>query len=159
AAVLMMIEAWIGEDKFRAALRAYLEDHRLGNATTDDLAKSLRATSGLDAGSVLHAFLDTGGTPSVHGEVECDKNTHGAASAELRLTQAGGHSIPACWRSDSASGCEVIDSPKTVKLASCPAWAYFNAGGTGYYRTTWLAAALTALRVADLTPAERLTLV
>jgi hypothetical protein len=36
---------------------------------------------------------------------------------------------------------------------------YWNAGGTGYYRTIWSSANLNQLRLDELTPAERLTLV
>lgn len=46
-----------------------------------------------------------------------------------------------------------------MKLAACTAWVYFNAKGTGYYRTTWSAASLGSLRLNELSPAERLTLV
>ena len=69
--------------------------------------------------------------------------------------------IPVCWRTDAgASGCEVLDTQvKSVRLPACPAWAYFNAGGTGYYRTIWTTDQLSQLRLSELTPAERLTLV
>ena len=46
AAILLMLEGWLGEDRFRDGLRAYLNEHRFGNATTDDLAAALRAASG-----------------------------------------------------------------------------------------------------------------
>jgi hypothetical protein len=45
--------------------------------------------------------------------------------------------------------------------SACPAWIYWNAGGTGYYRTEWTAAQLAELDrgLDELNAAERLTLV
>ena len=54
AAILLMLEGWLGEDLFRDGLRAYLNEHRFGNATTDDLAAALRAASGNDTSRVLN---------------------------------------------------------------------------------------------------------
>ncbi len=58
--------------------------------------------------------------------------------------------------------CSVLDGPshdvELPKESGCPAWIAPNAGGTGYYRTTWTAAQLAALDLKDLSPAERLTL-
>jgi len=48
------------------------------------------------------------------------------------------------------------------KAAGCPSWIYWNAGGTGYYRSDWTPAQLSALSengLDKLTEAERLTLV
>jgi hypothetical protein len=42
---------------------------------------------------------------------------------------------------------------------ACPAWVYWNAGASGYYRTEWSAAQLKGLAVGRLTAAERLMLV
>jgi alanyl aminopeptidase len=161
AAVLMMLESWLGEDKFRDGLRAYLNAYRFANANADNLREALRQSSATDPGPVMRAFLDTGGTPVIRGEVECRLAGIAPASAEVRITQTGSAAVPVCWRTDSgASGCEVVETEtRTVKLPVCPGWTYFNAKGTGYYRTTWTAADLSSLRLNELTPAERLTLV
>jgi alanyl aminopeptidase len=155
AAVLTMLEAWLGEEKFQQGIRAYLNTHRFGNASTYDLAAALRTASGSDPTPVMSAFLDTGGAPEVRGEVECEKR------AELRIHQTGSAAVPICWRTDSAGArCDVLEGAlRAIELAACPAWVYLNAGGTGYYRTTWTAAALARLEPARLTAAERLTLV
>ena len=42
ASVLLMLEGWLGEEKFRDALRSYLRDHRYGNASTRDLGDELK---------------------------------------------------------------------------------------------------------------------
>ena len=58
AAILLMLEGWLGEDRFRDGLRAYLNEHRFGNATTDDLVAALRAASGNDTSRVLNTFSE-----------------------------------------------------------------------------------------------------
>jgi aminopeptidase N len=155
-AILMMIEGWLGEGKFQQGLRSYLAAHRFGNATTDDLAASLRDASGLDPKAVMHAFADTTGIPEVRGTIKCDR----PQSPSLRIEQKGSTAIPVCWRTENGtSSCTVLTSAsREIALPACPSWAYLNAGGTGYYRTVWSASSLNALRIAELTPAERLTL-
>jgi|SRR5665213_203761 len=158
AAVLLMLEGWLGEDTFRDGLKRYLNDHRFGNATTGDLAAELNAASGIDTSRVLNTFLNTTGVPELRGELLCVRDT----APRLRVTKSSPGSVPVCWRADRvASSCTVLEGSSTeIALptgTACPAWFYLNSGGTGYYRTRWTQAPLLALR--ELTDAERLTLV
>jgi alanyl aminopeptidase len=158
AAILLMLEGWLGEDHFRDGLRAYLNEHRFGNATTDDLVAALRAASGNDTSRVLNTFLNTTGVPELRGQLLCDRD----AAPRLRVTKSSPGSVPVCWRADRvASSCTVLEGSSTeIALptgTACPAWFYLNSGGTGYYRTHWTQAPLRALR--ELTDAEKLTLV
>ncbi len=158
AAILLMLEGWLGEDHFRDGLRAYLNEHRFGNATTDDLVAALRAASGNDTSRVLNTFLNTTGVPELRGQLLCDRD----AAPRLRVTKSSPGSVPVCWRADRvASSCTVLEGSSTeISLptgTACPAWFYLNSGGTGYYRTHWTQAPLRALR--ELTDAEKLTLV
>ena len=161
AAVLMMLENWLGEERFREGLRSYLKAHAMANATTADLAAALRDAAGSDPSPVMHAFLDQPGIPEVRVEVRCPS---------VVIEQTGGKNgwtVPVCWRAPGKPGetCAVVDGPrKEVPLArgsACPAWIYPNAGGTGYYRTAWTADQLAAMGdegASSLTAAERLTL-
>jgi alanyl aminopeptidase len=157
ASVLLMLEGWLGEDKMRAGVRSYLHDHPFGNASTEDLATELRLASGVDPSAVMHSFLDSTGLPRVSFQVEC------AAKPKLRIRQARASAIPVCYRGAGvAKTCVVLDGPaQDVDLpagSACPTWIEPNAGGSGYYRTTWTPAQLGALPLADLSPAERLML-
>jgi cytosol alanyl aminopeptidase len=158
AAILLMLEGWLGEDVFRDGLRAYLSEHRFGSATTDDLAAALRAASGNDTSRVLNTFLNTTGVPELRGQLLCDRDS----APRLRVMKSNPGSVPVCWRADRvASSCTVLEGSSTeIALptgTACPAWFYLNSGGTGYYRTRWTQAPLLALR--ELTDAEKLTLV
>jgi len=154
SSVLLMLEGWLGEEKFRDALRSYLRDHRFANASTRDLGDELKRATGTDTAPVLHSFLDVTGIPQVRGQIQCDR------SNRLILRQTGAAAIPVCYRGDGVSQtCELMDGPsREVALSSCPSWIYLNSGGTGYYRVAWDAKPLAALPIEKLTPAERLTL-
>lgn len=158
ASVLLMLEGWLGEDRVRRGLRGYLERHAFGNASTSDLEAALKSGAEVDAAAVMDNFLNHTGVPSVRGEVRCD-----GARPRVVIEPAGGP-LPVCLRGDGLRQmCVVTDSGHESivleKGSSCPAWIYWNAGGTGYYRTLWADAQLDSLPLDRLTPAERLTLV
>jgi alanyl aminopeptidase len=126
AAVLNMVEQWLGAEAFRRGLHAYLSEHALANATTDDLAAALKKESGVDVSQVLHSFLDQPGFPWIHAEESCAFGSN----------DAGQWTIPLCVHgTDGASQCSVLGSGNgRVALASCPAWVWPNRGGAGYFR-------------------------
>jgi len=167
AAILWMVEGWLGADQMRASLHAYLEQHRFGNATTAELAAALRESAHVDPTPVLHAFLDQPGVPTIHGNVRCE--TDAAPRIEIEQTNpAHRWSIPVCWKAGGLfrSGCTLLDGARKEfalpQGASCPAWIFWNAGGTGYYRTAWTGPEIAALANGGfdrLTAAERLTLI
>jgi alanyl aminopeptidase len=158
AAVLLMLEGWLGEDRLRHGLDDYLARHAFGNASTSDLEGALKNAAEVDPSAVMDNVLNHTGVPSVRGEVRCD-----GAGSRVVIEPVGGP-IPVCLRSNGLGQiCEVIDSGHQSiafdKGRPCPAWIYLNAGGTGYYRTAWTDAQLGDLPLDRLTPAERLTLV
>jgi alanyl aminopeptidase len=157
AGVLLMLEQWLGEEKFRDGLRAYLREHRFGNGSTADLAAALKSATGVDPSAVMHSFLDAAGVPRVSVQIEC------VGTPRVRIRQSGASAIPICiWGPGVARTCSLLEGPshdvELPKESGCPAWIEPNAGGTGYYRTSWTAAQLAALTLKDLSPAERLTL-
>ena len=46
AAVLSMFEAWLGEKKFRQAIRNYIKEHAFKNATAEDFFAALSSVGG-----------------------------------------------------------------------------------------------------------------
>lgn len=157
AAILMMLDGWLGGVNVRDALRAYLREHAFANATTSDLARALNQQTGKDTLPVLESFLDTTGVPRVRATLLCDPKPR------LRIEQTGARAIPVCFRGAGVQGCAVLDGPvRELDIAACPAWIYLNSNGSGYYRTVWTAGQLKALLdtgLSALTLAEKLTLV
>jgi aminopeptidase N len=157
SSLLLMLEGWLGEEKVHQAMRAYLAEHRFGNVTTGDLSNALKTATGVDPSQVMHSLLDSTGVPRVSADVECD------GARRLRLRQATPATLPVCYRGDGISrSCAVLDGLSAeIDLpagANCPAWIFLNDGGTGYYKTAFTNAQLTALPLDQLSPAERLTL-
>jgi alanyl aminopeptidase len=156
AAILAMVEGWLGEENVRHAMRGYLNAHSFGVASTADLADALRAQTGPDPTEVLDSFLDTPGVPKVRAKLLC------GAKPRLQIEQMGSRATPVCFKVPGGAQCAVVNgSSQEVRLSFCPAWIYLNANGTGYYRTEWASRSLAALRsgLNDLTLAEKLTLV
>ncbi|MDR3359766.1 MAG: aminopeptidase N, partial [Bifidobacteriaceae bacterium] len=65
ASVLRQLVAWVGQDAFLAALRAYFQRHAWGNTTLRDLLAELEAASGRDLAAWGRAWLETAGVNTV----------------------------------------------------------------------------------------------
>jgi alanyl aminopeptidase len=164
AAILGMLENWLGPDTFQRGLWRYLRDHPYSNATTGELAAALRVVSQTDPADVMRDFLDQTGVPEITADVHCEPGTDPRIVFE-QTNAVARWNVPVCWRTNTASGCAVVESRRQVEMpagASCPAWVLPNANGAGYYRTRFNAQQLAALsdRVLNrFTASERLTLV
>ena len=156
AAILLMLEGWLGEINIRDGLRRYLHEHAMSTASTEDLASALKQQTGKEVLPVLESFLDSTGVPKVHATLEC------VPKPRLRIEQNGARAVPVCFRGPGVEQCVVLEGPaREVDLAGCPAWIYLNSGGSGYYRTEWNGGQLRELMggLPFLTLAEKLTLV
>ena len=159
AAVLGMVEQWLGPEDFRAGLRRYLERHAHANASSQDLFAAL-AESRLPVRAVIDSFTTQTGIPEVQFEARC-----GTPSSELtlHLSQRGYQplggagaaaaqrwQIPVCVRLAGAPEvtCTLLDGAEgdlKVPVKTCPATFVPNAGKHGYYHAQLDADALSAL--------------
>lgn len=149
AAILLTLESWLGKDKLRGGLRAYLRKYASGNATSADLAAEL----GTEVRPVLDSMLDHKGVPVVEGKFDCKQ-------ANATISQPVFRMIPVCYRTDSSpQSCVVTESAVTrIALNGCPNWILWNAGGMGYFHTRWTdSKRIPPLQ--SLSTAERVTLV
>ncbi len=130
AAILSMVEHWVGEEAFRRGLHAYLKEHAFGSATTRDLEEAIAEYSGKDVAPVFESFLNQTGYPVVKATVAC-----GGDGAKVRV-EAGGWTVPVCVRGDGGvSQCVVVrNSGEIAAGPSCPKWVWPNRDGSGYYR-------------------------
>jgi alanyl aminopeptidase len=164
AAILLMLENFLGEDRFHKGLQAYLKAHALANATTDDFTAALAGATNTDLTPVVHSFLDQTGVPTLRGTVECSPGKTPDIVVE-QIASSTQWSIPVCWRADGVDAtCTLLESARQEialpRNSACPAWILVNAGGAGYYRTAWTAAQVDGIAgVLDrLSASERLTL-
>jgi puromycin-sensitive aminopeptidase len=176
AAVLRMLEQYLGEDVMRDGIRHYLARHAYGNTDTADLWNAIEEVSGQPVRRIMDSWILQGGYPVVGVEPVGDGRT-------LRLTQerfenegGGGETssklgeqwmVPVVLRYGSNGQTRtqrvLLEAIETgVELDFAPDWLIANADGSGFYRTRYTPKLLSALasRGAEvLTPIERYGLV
>ena len=174
-AVLRMVEHYVGPERFRDGINAYLEAHAYGSATSEDFWKAIAATSGKPVDRVLQTFINQPGAPVLTvSSLTCtaEGKTRATFTQERFMIQPGiGRAdatweVPACMRTSAAtdaSACFVISEPRvTLDVASgCAPWLFVNAGAQGYFRTAYAPELLRTLAPKlneALTAPERLTL-
>jgi aminopeptidase N len=74
AAVLRQLSAYVGEEKFTAGLRAYLDGHSYGNARLADLVAAVGDASGKDLTAWSKAWLETAGPNVLRCEFSADSD-------------------------------------------------------------------------------------
>ncbi|HET6177909.1 MAG TPA: M1 family metallopeptidase [Candidatus Sulfotelmatobacter sp.] len=171
ASVLRMLEAYLGEETFRAGVNAYLKEHQYANATADDFWDTQAKTSKKPVDKIMPTWVKQSGAPILNVKAQCSGNSTSVSLTQQRYYfdrakfEASNDQlwqIPLCLKG-SASGstkCELMTKKEeTFTLPSCSTWVLTNAGATGYYRTGYQADAVRALAAdaeSKLTPAERI---
>jgi alanyl aminopeptidase len=157
AAVLTTFERFVGPERFRAALRGYLAANARRSVTSQAFLDALASATSPDVAAALGSILTRAGMPVVDLELRCGDAPAVIASARNGVT------VPVCFRFPVGAGateraCVLAGARVEHALpakAGCPAWLVGNAGGRGYYETTWRGAAPHA-PPGLLSPEERL---
>ncbi len=172
AAVLRMLESYLGEETFRAGVNAYLQKHQYANATADDFWDAQAQTSKKPVDKIMPTWVKQAGAPIINVKAQCSGNSTNVTLDQQRYYfdrtkfEAANDQlwqIPLCLRG-SASGkdakCELMTKKEeTLTLPGCSTWVLTNAGAKGYYRTAFQADAVRPLAgeaETKLTPAERI---
>jgi aminopeptidase N/puromycin-sensitive aminopeptidase len=163
AAVLRMVESYVGEDTFRKGVNAYLEKHAYANATSRDFFSALTTASGKPVDRVMSTFVLQPGVPQVSVTASCANSRTSVTLAARRFSldqaaDAGSGSgaapdserwqIPVCLKAaEGQRVCVLVTQPtETVPVREgCSPWVFANAGGRGYYRTLYTSDMLKAL--------------
>lgn len=150
AAVIGMFEEYIGEARFREAIRTYLEEHAWGTATTESFAAVMdRELDGL--GSAMLTFVEKPGAPLITVDLACDEGPSVTLSQQRyvplgsTVDEAGRWSVPLCARFGGegweGTDCWLLtERERSFAIAgapSCPAWLIAGRGGSGYYRVRY----------------------
>ena len=174
AAVLSMLEAYLGEETFRAGINAYLQQHQYANATADDFWDTQAKTSKKPVDKIMPTWVKQAGVPMIKAKAECSGNSTKVTLAQQRYFfdrskfEAANDQlwqIPLCLKgsaSAKSANCVLMTKKEeTFTLPGCSTWVLTNAGATGYYRTGYQPAAVRAMATdaeTKLTPAERIAL-
>jgi aminopeptidase N len=168
-AVLGMLEQWLGPDRFRRGLVAYMKSQRLSNATAGDLWFHIGRASGLDVAGVAASWTDQQGFPLVRASRRCEsgRQTLELAQSRFRSDDTAAASaqlwkIPLRLAFGGSERTVLLDTPtRRVELGPCgDTPVLVNAGGIGFYRVAYDAETLQGLtrRFVALADVDRITL-
>ncbi len=171
AAVLRMLERYVGRDAFQGGVRAYLHGHAWSNATADDFLGAVESASGdrgKKIGELAHGYFDRPGVPLVvFDTLRCDKSSFVANVHEERFAPFGAAMSPQTWavplcvqstRNGAAPACQpLLDRAELTGAGACPLVG--NPDAAGYYRVAFAPKDLQALlsRFDSLSPGTRVS--
>lgn len=173
AAVLHMLESYLGEETFRAGVNAYLKQHQYGNATAADFWDAQARTSKKPVDKIMPTWVQQPGLPIINVKAQCSGNSTSVALSQKRyyfdrtkFSEPDDQlwQVPLCLRgsADSAPKCELLTKrEETFTLPGCSTWVLGNAGATGYYRVGYqpeVVRDLASNAETKLSPAERISL-
>ena len=173
AAVLRMLEAYLGEDTFRAGVNAYVKQHEYANATAEDFWGAQAKTSRKPVDQIMPTWVKQAGLPIVDVQAQCSGNLTSVRLSQQRyyydkakFENPGDQlwQIPLCLKgsADSAPKCELLTKKEdSFTLPGCSTWVLGNAAANGYYRVGYqpeVVHSLASDAEVKLTPAERIGL-
>jgi aminopeptidase N len=171
AAVLRMVEAYLGPETFRKGVNAYLQTHAYGNATAEDFWNQMTATSGKPVDKIMAGFTEQSGAPLVSVTSSCGGNTTKVSVSQERYFSdanklAAGSSefwqIPLNLRAAGSKQAKyflLTQRKQVFDLPGCAPWVYANAGGRGYFRGSYDPATLAKMSAeleTSFSPEERI---
>lgn len=173
-AMLSMLEAWLGEDVFRAGLRQYMRKHKLRNTTSADLWDALQEAAQAhgkqiqNLRAVADAWVMQPGLPMLKIEQGCQDGVR-----EIRLQQRawrndGKAAAPMLWpvplqfvQGEGAAQQMLLQEASGVwRGGNCDHPFVFDPFGNGYYRLQYDPASFAVLSasVSRLPAAARIRL-
>jgi len=171
AAVLRMLEQFLGAGVFRKGISAYLKKHQYNNTETGDLWDALEAASGQPVRSMMDTWIFQQGFPVVSASPTTD-------GRGLKITQRRFYFAPPenpeaqIWhvpvmvraRTDHRVATHKLlltEAETKLQLPGKLEWALLNEGGHGFYRVRYSPEMLAALtrNLTALKPIERFGLV
>jgi alanyl aminopeptidase len=160
--VLAMFERYVGVERWRAGLHAYLAAHRFGNATADDFLDAESTAAGIDIKTPMRTFLDQPGVPYLELEPSrCQAASHSHDDAvdmawvhvkQSRFLPIGSAAspnvtwqVPVCPRTAGGISCTLLTRPdgdigllphsrRAAFRLTCPVDFFPNGEAAGYYR-------------------------
>jgi puromycin-sensitive aminopeptidase len=172
AAVLRMLEQYLGGKEFQRGIALYLRSHEYANAETTDLWDAIEEATGEPSRRIMDSWIFQGGHPVV--SVERTPSGTGLTLSQRRFRYLASDEdasvrwqVPVMLRVKTADGVQARkvllgDASTTVDLGTPIEWVVANERGNGFFRTRYapeLLTALTATLQEGLDPVERFNLV
>ena len=141
AALVRMLEQYLGADTFRAGVRLYLRRHAYANTVTADLWDALAEASGQPVGQIMGGWIYQGGYPAVSARA----TTHGLELSQRHFTldpgraEARSWAVPLRLRVPRPEGGHhelrlLLDQPRRTLTMPAGPPVTLNGGASGFYR-------------------------
>ncbi len=169
AAVLRMLEQYVGPETFRKGVTAYLEKFAYANATSSDFAREIARIASKPVEGVIASFVNLSGAPLLAAETECKDSATTVRIRQQRFfydaTSTDSSSVwqvPVCFKTPGGRvTCDLLTrQEQTFTVPGCHGWVMVNAGASGYYRSAYPPEMVERLSAdpVGLTPEERISL-
>ena len=141
AALVRMLEQYLGPETFRAGVRLYLRRHAYGNTVTEDLWNALAEASGQPVGQIMGGWIYQGGYPAVSAVA----GAHGLEVSQRHFTldpdraEARSWTVPLRLRVQRPDGDRhelrlLLDQPRRTLTVVAGQTVTLNSGASGFYR-------------------------
>lgn len=173
AAVLRMLESYVGEQTFRDGIRAYIKKYAYANARAEDFWSTMTAVTKQPIDKMMPSFVTQAGAPLVHASARCEGD---ATLLTLRQQQMFSRrsrflegspqvwTIPVTVRNLDAPQTAprkvlLTKKEETFRVDGCAPHLFVNYDGRGFYRTAHAAAMIPSGDLTKiLSPSERVAL-
>ncbi|HEY0659877.1 MAG TPA: M1 family metallopeptidase [Lysobacter sp.] len=155
AAVIRMLEGYVGPDAWRTGVRSYIKAHAYGNTASDDLWREIQTAAGKPILDIAHDFTLQPGVPMIRVErASCANDRTTLELTQGEYTKDRPDKQPLTWRvpviaSVVGSGADaravVSGGRGTLEVPGCGV-VVVNAGQSGYYRTLYAPEQFAAVR-------------
>jgi aminopeptidase N len=154
AAVLRMVESYVGPDSFRRGVVSYLKKFSYGNAAGNDFWTEVARVTGKPVDRIMRSFVDEIGAPLITVRNTCTGPTKQATLTIDRFLESPKASarqpqtwvVPVCFKNGtSAPRCELLDRRETTLTQNGCGPTFANADSRGYYLSDYAAADTRAL--------------
>jgi aminopeptidase N len=148
SAVIAMLENYVGEDNWRAGVRAYFKAHAYGNTTSDDLWQELDKVAGKPVSAIAHDFTLQPGVPLIRVDAAVCKDGNEVvhlSQSEFSKDQDAVKAPARIWlvpvRLQTVGTNQVVQAlvkngAADVTVPGCGP-VLLNAGQAGYYRALY----------------------
>jgi len=168
---LRMLEGFLGEQPFRAGIRAYLAAHQYSNTTSEDFWESLEFATGKPIKKIASGWTEQPGFPLIKVTTQCVGANRVISLEQVRFVLAEQDNRPTQWT--VPVGIRSTANPSEVKYAlleklsnnfdfpGCAGAIQANAGNIGFFRVLYEPALFNDLQknVEKLPESDRLNLV
>jgi puromycin-sensitive aminopeptidase len=171
AAVLRMLEQFLGDNVFRDGIRLYLKKHQFANTETGDLWDALEAASREPVRKMMDSWIFQPGFPIIDVSPTANENGRGLKLSQRRFFYLVEDNdqlwhVPVMVRAKTDKGVSthkvlLTTRETTLDIPGKLEWALLNEGGHGFYRVHYAPELLAAItkNLEALQPIERFGLV